>query len=260
MTDVEPVNVPGDGGERIVIASVNIERRNHLDRLDRFIAEIRPDVLCLQEVMASSLDRIQASCGLPGLVFAPMSRHPDEPADDEFGVALLGRRAFTSTTTAAYYGQGNGAALLERNDEFSRIRTSSYRIAGATFPFGGTMMTVATTHFPWTSDGGARDFQLDAADTLIRLLANTAPLVLAGDFNAPRGGPVFGRFADVWRDNIPARETSSLDPELHRVGHLPFMVDGLFSTPTVSARDVRLHTGVSDHRAISATIGLKRGA
>jgi hypothetical protein len=38
------------------------------------------------------------------------------------------------------------------------------------------------------------------------------------------------------------------------------MVDGLFSTPGYLVSDVELHSGVSDHMAITANVAKARGA
>jgi hypothetical protein len=53
---------------------------------------------------------------------------------------------------------------------------------------------------------------------------------------------------------------TSIDPKLHRAGALQLMVDGLFTTPGYEASDVMLHTGVSDHCAITARIAPSQSA
>ena len=78
-------------------------------------------------------------------------------------------------------------------------------------------------------------------------------MLLGGDFNAPRGGPIFARLARHWTDCIPADVTTSIDPELHRAGALELMVDGMFASPGVRVDSVRMHTGLSDHQGITAT-------
>ena len=60
--------------------------------------------------------------------------------------------------------------------------------------------------------------------------------------------------SDRFKDNIPLRYTTSIDPNLHRAGALELMVDGLFSTPGYVVSDVALHSGVSDHCAITCAI------
>jgi endonuclease/exonuclease/phosphatase family metal-dependent hydrolase len=83
--------------------------------------------------------------------------------------------------------------------------------------------------------------------------------VLTGDFNAPRGGPIFSELAKVWNDQIPATAKTSIDPQLHRAGSLQLMVDGLFTTSDFHAEDVALHTGLSDHQGITARISCAKG-
>ncbi len=78
--------------------------------------------------------------------------------------------------------------------------------------------------------------------------------VLCGDFNAPRGGEIFSELAARYRDNIPAQYTTSIDASLHRAGDLQLMVDGIFTTPEYQASSVLLHSGVSDHYAVTADI------
>ena len=88
----------------------------------------------------------------------------------------------------------------------------------------------------------------------IQSFINKEPFVLAGDFNAPRGGEIFSHIAERYTDNIPPHYTTSIDGTLHRAGPIPFMVDGLFTTPSYRAKGVHLEFGVSDHAAVAATI------
>lgn len=89
---------------------------------------------------------------------------------------------------------------------------------------------------------------------LLETLGSFPELILAGDFNAPRGGEVFGTIAARYKDNIPPEYKTSIDGGLHRAGKLEYMVDGLFTTPQYIASKVRLIDGVSDHMAIVAEI------
>jgi len=78
--------------------------------------------------------------------------------------------------------------------------------------------------------------------------------VLTGDFNAPRGREIFSHIASVFKDNVPDHVSVSLDPLHHRAGALPYMVDGIFSTPGYRVTEVEQHFGLSDHTAFSATV------
>ena len=169
------------------------------------------------------------------------------------GIGILSRHSFTATQTVHYAGGGSGSDLLDRTSEESRYQSNRYSVAIAEIGSGSESLTIATTHFPWSDDAQTRDFQRTACDSLLRLLEGRS-LVLAGDFNAPRGREIFERLAARWTDNIPSTVTSSLDPFLHRAAPLALMVDGIFSTPDYLVSDVKLHQGVSDHCAITALI------
>lgn len=233
------------------LISLNIERSKHLERFIPFLRRRSPDFVCLQELVARDIPAIQRATGLDHCHFVPMAIHPVD--GEVFGIGILSRTAFVETGALVYAGTGDGNLQFDRTSPETRIETCRYSVALARLMADCGEMTVATTHFPWTPDGAPRPFQDDAACRLIAGLGND-PVVLTGDFNAPRGGPVFGKFARVWRDCIPADVTTSLDPDLHRAGPLELMVDGLFVSHHHSADDVRLHAGVSDHQAIAARI------
>jgi endonuclease/exonuclease/phosphatase family metal-dependent hydrolase len=84
-------------------------------------------------------------------------------------------------------------------------------------------------------------------------LSGLPDFILTGDFNAPRGRATWDTLAAKYKDNIPARYTSSIDPS-HRAGESPYVVDGIFTTPEYEARNVELHEGISDHKAVTATV------
>ena len=237
------------------LASLNVERSRHLDRFIPFLRALRPDVVCLQELVRRDIDSIKSGTGLDHVHFAQMAIHPVD--GQAFGVGILAREPFEAADTIVYAGGGDGAQLFDRATEESKVATCRYLVARVRLGGAGRGITVGTTHFPWTADGTARGFQAEAVERLVGLL--DGPLVLAGDFNAPRGGPVFERLAHVWRDCIPAGAVTSIDPVLHRAGPLQLMVDGLFVTPEYGADDVAMHTGLSDHQGITAEITRMQG-
>lgn len=236
------------------LASLNIERSRHLDRFIPFLHAFKPDTVCLQELVLRDLEAIQAGTGLAHAHFVQMAVHPVD--GQAFGVGILAREPFLDADAIVYAGRGDGTQMFDRTTDESKFATCRYVVARARLGGAAQGITVATTHFPWTPDGEPRPFQVDAAQELIRLL--DGPAVLTGDFNAPRGGPVFAALAEVWRDCIPGEVVTSIDPELHRAGPLQLMVDGLFVTRDYRVDDVRLHTGLSDHQGITAEIAIAR--
>jgi endonuclease/exonuclease/phosphatase family metal-dependent hydrolase len=245
-------------GSALTLASINIERSKHLDRVDAFLRAQSPDVVCLQELVDEDIATLCGGLGYPHHFYVPMCRFPEHGRLRLSGIAILSRHAFASTQNSQYAGGGSGWQAIDRTSEESRFATNRYALVVADIELGGDLFTIATTHFPWTDNARTSDFQRSACDALLSLAGNR-PLVLAGDFNAPRGKEIFDRLAARWKDHVPAHYTSSLDPELHRAGHLELMVDGLFSTADYGVRNVVLHQGVSDHRAITAVISRRRG-
>lgn len=235
------------------LVSLNIERSRHLRRVIPFLAQSKFDIACLQEVEHSDLATIRAETGFHHGEFAAMARTPGNQREGPFGVAILSRQPLEAVETLVYAGEGSGIELLDRTSEFSRIDTCRFVALLARVSIQNTSVYVATTHFPWTPDGRPRPFQTAAVERLITAL-EIRPLVLTGDFNAPRGGPIFDVLAGAWQDNIPPEVNTTLDPELHRAGPLELVVDGLFTTDDVSVRDVRIVPGLSDHQAITAQI------
>lgn len=233
------------------LISLNIERSRHLDRVVAFLRREQPDAVCLQELSEGDVGSLQAATGLAHAHYVPMAVHP---ADGKpFGVGILSRTPFISAGHIMYGGTGDGTLAFDRSTPESRLESCRYVAVQAKILAGGHALALATTHFPWTPDGGARPFQWACVRRLIDSLRDQ-PLVLCGDFNAPRGGQIFAELAATWRDCIPPHVTTSLDPLLHRAGPLDLMVDGLFVSPHYDVSDVQLQAGVSDHQAVVADV------
>lgn len=91
---------------------------------------------------------------------------------------------------------------------------------------------------------------------LKHLLAERSDYVLCGDFNAPRGGPIFSRFCDELGliDHLPADVTTTIDARFHYAGALELAVDTIFAAPHYAVTDVQVIEGISDHKGIVAHI------
>ncbi len=83
-------------------------------------------------------------------------------------------------------------------------------------------------------------------------------LVFAADMNFARKGEIYSRFAESFCDCIPDEIESTLDPDHPFAKRGGKVVTDYVMThryyPLYSVNDVRLHPGVSDHCALSATI------
>lgn len=242
-----------EGAAILKLACINVERSKHLSRVEGFLRAQAPDVVCLQELMEDDVPSLCGRLGYDHRFYVPMCRFPEPEGPRTEGVAILSRHPFASTESVRYAGGGSGSDLLDRSSEESRFATNRYSVAVVSVGVAGQMLSIGTTHFPWTDNARTAAFQRTACDGLLHALLDRS-LVLCGDFNAPRGKEIFTRLAARWTDNIPLTYTTSLDPVLHRAGPLPLVVDAVFSTADYNVSDVVLHQGVSDHCAITCTI------
>ncbi len=241
----------------IKLISLNIERSKHLDRVLPFLEQEKPDVVCLQEVLERDVERIETAAGTCH-AYAPICWHPaDSP---EVGAVLTGTAFFTRLKTENvridyYHGDESHARTAP-----PRTIMEDISLISADVTKDGRLFRLMTTHFTWTPHGQPDEHQRRDVDALIGLLDTAGEFVLAGDFNAPRGGEIFSKLALRFKDNIPGSYATSLDLTLHRAAKehadelKDKMVDGLFTTPEYRAENVRLEFGLSDHAAIVADI------
>lgn len=236
------------------LASLNIENDRHFGRFLPFFGEWKPDVLALQEVRQTHLPRIAEALDMPHHAFAPLIRGNKGGDDYLFGEAMFSRTPLANVRAPQYAGGADGTMLHDKTSTATMAATSSFRLLVADVTHGSQTYTVATTHFPWTPDGQADAVQRDACGGLLALASTLGGVVLTGDFNAPRGREIFTRLAAALTDNIPARYATSIDGNLHRAGALPYMVDGLFTTPDYAVSGVELHAGLSDHMGVTGLV------
>lgn len=246
------------------LVSINIERSRHLDRVAAFIKERNPDVVCLQEVMERDLPFLEAAAGGKA-VFAQSWRYLGEGELNVEGIAVISRLPVEATSAEQYGGMLGELPEFEPRDKIESIKKLKRILLGVEVRKDDVPYRIITTHFTWTPDGQTSDLQRSDMNALLDIAGKYDELVLTGDFNAPRGGEMFAQLAGRYRDNIPSKYIWSLDLALHRqggsisedvkrFGFEGYMVDGLFTTPQYVASDVELHTGVSDHCAITAII------
>lgn len=234
------------------MVSINIENRKHLSTALPFVAARKPDVLCLQEVPEEELPRFAEAIGAVHAHFSPMIRLNGIPQ----GVAVLSR--YPAVFRERYYHRSREEVQeYEHTDEEA---SESFLLLMADIETPDGAYRIGTTHFVWTPNGEADDFQRKALARLEPYLAEERPFVLCGDFNAPRGGEIANRIEQVYPDAIPPEYVTSIDAHLHRAGQTcpaclaDKMVDHLFMNKEYTATGVELVSGISDHMAIVATI------
>ncbi|PZP40608.1 MAG: hypothetical protein DI585_00635 [Pseudomonas fluorescens] len=239
------------------IASINIERSKHLHRVETFLKTIKPDVLCLQELCAKDIPFIEDLIGNK-LHYAPMCLHPAEVELDTIGIGLISWTNLEDVSTTYYHGTGQNIREIEFIEDRGHRMADNNSVDNAIIAGTCQGFRIATTHLNVTRKGEASAFQLASAAKLIKVAEAEAQtyggILLCGDFNAPRGNATFSLLAEHFIDGVPAHYTTSIDGSLHRAGHIELMVDGLFHTPSYQLQNAKLHTGVSDHCALTTTL------
>jgi endonuclease/exonuclease/phosphatase family metal-dependent hydrolase len=237
----------------LTFISVNIERSRHIDKIIPLLQTEKADVVCLQEVMASDLQQLASSHQYFSF-FSPTTFHQRIDKGVE-GIAILSRYPFFNLYTQQYAGPEDKLPLYDKSTTESLHQSRRYLLQIVEIEVDSQRYCIANTHFTWSANGQADDYQRQDLQKMMHYLKQYQPLILAGDFNAPRGREIFSAIAQEYQDNIPADYETSLDKNLHRAGYLPYMVDGLFSSPEYQIAEVELIFGVSDHAAVKAKIG-----
>ena len=234
------------------LITLNIEGSKYLlTRVLPFLKREQPDVICLQEVFAVEVDKIEKILGVHGR-FVPMADvdrvtiHTPKPLG-LWGI-YLGTRLPTGDLGHQFY-KGNATHVpkfLENGNHNAPNRV----VVWMEVTDGQADYVVATTHAIWSEEGAPTLDQHHYLDKLLKIIHQLPPHILCGDFNAPRGGEIFNRLKKEYRDNIPTTVKTTLDKKFHRAGELNFVVDGMFSHPEYTVKQVRVVDGLSDHMAV----------
>jgi endonuclease/exonuclease/phosphatase family metal-dependent hydrolase len=225
------------------LLSLNVFRDNYINLLTLFLKKSSFDVVCLCEVNFCDLEKIENALKMEGIFFPMFSDKTEN------GICILSKHKIKSHKSFYYYKKDR------KNKRFPNIDRV---LLTAKIGIDGVDYDIATTHFTWTKNGKADDFQRTDLKELFSILDNYPELVLCGDFNIPQGEELYFEFIKRYKGNVPLTYKSSLDPKLHKAGHLNLVVDHLFTSPKYCAKNVKLISGVSDHKAIVAKIYKKK--
>lgn len=242
--------------ETIKVISLNVEGSKHLTLVLPFLKLENPDVVCLQELAVADIplfeDELNAKC-----TFAPMFRREKDDLKQVVGVGVFTRVPVVGTKIKYYVDHLNPSQIFDNTTQETKFKTASFALAGVTLKLGEKNCTLYTTHLPVTDEAKPTNFQRETLVSLLSALEKENSFVLCGDFNAPRGTEIFTALAQIYKDNVPARYTTSIDGTIHRAGQLPYMVDGLFSTEDMRVENVEMRCGVSDHCALISQVSVK---
>jgi endonuclease/exonuclease/phosphatase family metal-dependent hydrolase len=232
------------------IVCINVERDKHYDRIIAFLKEKKPDVILLQEVFIKDLPYFEQVLNMKGVYSILNSFQGVENSDS--GLVTLSSLPMTKKKSLYYRGEENSPPAIrigfKEGDLIARsLLVTEYLKDKQTY-------TVINTHFTWTPDGHPTDKQYEDIDKMLHHLAEIPEFILCGDFNAPRGGPIFEKISTLYKDNIPSSVLTTIDKNLHKAGDLQLVVDGVFTTPQYEVESLDIISGLSDHCAIIAAV------
>ncbi|WP_168990456.1 endonuclease/exonuclease/phosphatase family protein [Aureimonas flava] len=229
LASVAPYVIPMRGAAEDGTPTYTLLQMNLLwnagDRTEalRRIAELRPDIITLQELTAewrATLEPLRATYPYQAVCLEADGFHGDS--------AILSRRPFVE----------GSKPLCDVGDS----------LAAARVDLNGVVVTIASHHqlWPWPRGQWRR---LDSArDTLAAL---PAPLLLTGDFNAVGWSAFLGAYAEATGTRVvrgigPTWILEGVPTEIARVAGLG--IDNLLASPAITIRSVeRPAATASDH-------------
>lgn len=226
------------------VASLNIHQFLHREETLRALLATDADVFCLQEVLVGTVTQLEHELGATA-IFAPMDHFPE--VTEDVGLALFVRRGALLQSHVYRYHE---ADMMHPQSIGDCDRILQYGVIKK----DGVDYHIGQTHFVWTPNGEPDELQYTAMGQLQHYTAALPGMVLCGDFNAPRGKGAWEMLTKEFVDNIPLHETTTLDQVLHRAAPLHYVVDGMFTKGRHIANNVRVISGASDHKLITAFI------
>ncbi len=256
---------------------INIEKKKHLDKIDKVITEKDPDFICMEEIGSEDIIKISKKFGYH---YIHASKFFSEGTQQGQGQGILSKHELFNIKRQRY--DLNSTKLIPRFFTSLLGKYKPYR-PPEQFEFHETLLsgevlledkklTIATTHFPVAdlTSPGMEDHELydieafkytqNARNYFDRFLSKIKklpkPLIFTSDLNNPRGEYIYDALAHELVDQIPEEVNSSIDPNLHRVKKLKLMVDTVMTSNDVKVEKVEVLEGVSDHKGFLSTFHL----
>jgi endonuclease/exonuclease/phosphatase family metal-dependent hydrolase len=208
--------------DTLTVVTLNLwhDQRDWPKRLDRIVGElrrIRPDVLCLQEVLQHPDLRNQAETLGDSLGCHVQFASVDGPERPKrYGNAVLTPHRVVS----------GGERNLEPTDDYRAV-------AHVRFEWRGHLVDAYSTHLHHTPQGGAiRATQIRHLLAYVDSTRGEGPVVLAGDFNAELGTPemkaVAARYTDAFHAVHPKASRGEAATFNRHFGPDPGVIDHIF--------------------------------
>jgi hypothetical protein len=258
------------GEPNIKVMTLNVGRLFHSypTACVDFLLKPEWDAACLQDLPRYVVDDARFRERWPVRHFVPMTNHFMRGGlRVHVGIGIFSGFPFVSTSAHAYVGQLLPVRDLDgvevdsegnaRPTDLARLRETESRVAVfAEIKARGARFKIGTTHAPWVPRGQTDDHQRASARDMLSIIQSQGPLVIAGDFNAARGGEIYrlltteGRLEDCVPPEVVKTRDFGSEPNAPNL-----VVDYFFKNGDADlVSDVKVHSGVSDHYALSALV------
>jgi endonuclease/exonuclease/phosphatase family metal-dependent hydrolase len=197
--------------KKLSIASCNIEGDKNIKNVREFLGTYSPDVVCFQEALEDNMTDLAKMFNY-GLAFTGCSVLSKDifdnlSCDRVSGLAILSRFPLTDFRSYTYAGNSDSIPIYQKGNPNSSSRKLAFVSIADEY-------NIATTHFTWAPNGGVNNEQLRDISILIDKAKLIGECVLVGDFNAPRPNTIYQVLTTLFKDAIPEKYSSSLDPDL----------------------------------------------
>ncbi len=235
--------------------TLNIERDNHLKKVEALLKKENPDVACLQEIPEKAAHHL-AQANKMDFEFRRMGMLQGQ----SIGLAILWLPSRVKPKALHVLSYAGKDAYGEHEWDPHQSETYARIVLAMEFEKTAVSFFIANTHFTWSPDGKATDMQRKDIASLLHCVEEWARLpvglILIGDFNAPRGGEIYQEIRKHYTDHLPASIQTTLDQQLHRAAPIDRVVDIFFSTPQYRFENIRVISGVSDHCAVTGMVSI----
>ncbi len=233
------------------IICLNIEMDRHFERILPFFKEQQPDVILLQEVLGKDQELLEKATNMYG-IYTIQNIICSEKTEDYLGLLTLSHLPIIKNGHIFYRGDGSKPTRMTEGEPEKTARA----LTMIEVVKDHQTYCILNTHFTWTPNGQPNEDQYQDLQNLLTHLTQIPEFVFCGDFNAPRGTPIFDTLAANYKDNIPAQISTTIDKHHHRCGDLGIVVDGVFTTPGYEITDLQVMDNLSDHCALLTTVNV----
>lgn len=227
--------------------------------LKRFLENNDFDVICMQEVMASSdrqkhltylcfdLVKIQAACRLPYVFFSPNWSFDLAGGECGFGNLILSRIPMVETHSEFTSGEFRNHVTLDTPSNCLNIQIAKLENG----------LTIVNHHGFWRPQPMGDEESIKAFENVARLVRTIdGPVVMCGDLNIVHESPAM-RPLDFLRDLTHENSIQTTLSGLKFDGNVP--CDHILVNDEIDAKNFTVYPDlVSDHLALSVDVNIKR--